>query len=351
MQFLRSSRRRTLAVLFAAIAAAACDGDLTSPDAGGSPTVDRVAVVVNRGDRTLTVIPFAEREASRTISLGAAGAPVDLAVRGELAVVPMGEAGGVVIVNLRTGTVERMVAMARGFDARRAAFISDTVVVVTNPSRGTLTPVNPLTGRVGSSTTAGGEAPAELLRFGPRVYVLNGAAGARTNGMVTVLDTLLRPLGSAPLSGTNPVAAVARGDVLYVLLAGQPAQGNGSVSVVDVGTMRERSSVVGFGESPESMAFDARGGLYVPVRQQGLVIFNPYTGLFVRGAGSPLPLGGMDDAVRVASDPAGFVYALLPGACERAGTLVRLDPDGTPAASALTGICPTDVEFTSLPPR
>jgi hypothetical protein len=57
----------------------------------------------------------------------------------------------------------------------------------------------------------------------------------------------------------------------------------------------------------------------------------------------------VDDAARVASDPAGFVYALLPGACERAGTLVRLDPDGTPAASAVTGICPADVEFTSLP--
>lgn len=351
MQLLRSCWRRTLAVLFAATAAAACAGDLTSGGGPRSPTVDRVAVVVNRVDRALTVIPFAAREASRTISLGAAGAPVDMAVRGELAVVPMGDAGGVVIVNLRTGTVERMVAMAPGLDARRAAFISDTVVVVTNPSRGTLTPLNPLTGRVGASTTAGGEAPVDVLRFGPRVYVLNGAAGARTNGMVTVLDTLLRPLGSAPLSGTNPVAAVARGELLYVLLAGQPALANSSVSAVDVGSMRERSSVVGFGESPESMAFDARGGLYVPVRQQGLVIFDPATGIFLRGAGSPLPLGGMDDAVRVASDPAGFVYALLPGACERAGTLVRLGPDGTPAASALTGICPADVEFTSLPPR
>ncbi|HEX8670399.1 MAG TPA: hypothetical protein VF710_00845 [Longimicrobium sp.] len=351
MQLLRTCWRRTLAVLFAAIAAAACAGDLTSPDGPGNPTVDRVAVVVNRVDRTLTVIPFAARETSRTISLGAAGAPVDLAVLGELAVVPMGGSGGVAIVNLHTGAVERMVAMAPGLDARRAAFISDTLVVVTNPSRGTLTPLNPLTGRVGAPTNAGGEAPADILRFGPRVYVLNGAAGARTNGMVTVLDTLLRPLGSAPLSGTNPVAAVARGDLLYVLLAGQPALGNSSVSAVDVATMRERSSVAGFGESPESMAFDARGGLYVPVRQQGLVIFNPVTGIFLRGAGSPLPLGGMDDAVRVASDPAGFVYALLPGACERAGTLVRLDPDGTPAASALTGICPADVEFTSLLPR
>jgi len=350
MQLLRSSWRRALAVLFVA-ASASCDGDLTAPDGAKSPTVDRVAVVVNRVGRTLTVIPFAGREASRTISLGAAGAPVDLAVRGELAVVPMGDAGVVAIVNLRTGTVERMVAMAPGFDARRAAFTSDTVVVVTNPSRGTLTPLNPLTGRVGASTTAGGEAPVDLLRFGPWVYVLNGAAGARTNGMVTVLDTLLRPLGSAPLSGTNPVAAVARGDVLYVLLSGQPALGNSSVSMVDVRTMRERSSVAGFGESPESMAFDARGGLYVPVPQQGLVIYNPATGVFLRGAGSPLPLGGIDDAVRVASDPAGFVYALLPGACERAGTLVRLDPQGTPAASALTGICPADVEFTSLPPR
>ena len=351
MQLLRSSWRRALAVLFAATAASGCDGGLTSVEGANSPMVDRVAVVVNRVDRTLTVIPFAEREASRTIVLGAAGAPVDLAVRGELAVVPMGDGGGVVIANLRTGAVERTVAMAPGFDARRAAFISDTVVVVTNPARGTLTPLNPLTGRVGASTVAGGEAAADLLRAGPRVYVLNGAAGARTNGLVTVLDTLLRPVGAAPLSGTNPVAAVARGDVLYVLLAGRPGGRNGAVSVVELGAMREKSFIEGFGESPQSMAVDARGGLHVPNRQQGLLIFNPRTGAFAGGTGSPLPLGGIDDAVRVASDPAGFVYALLAGACERAGTLVRLDVDGTPAASALTGICPADVEFTSLPPR
>lgn len=350
MQLLRFGWSRALAALFAATAAAGCDSDLTSVSSPDALTIERVAVVVNRVDRTLTVIPFGARESSRTISLGSAGAPVDLAVRGELAVVPMGD-GGVVIANLLTGAVERRLAMAPGFDARRAAFISDTLVVVTNPSRGTLTPLNPVTGRVGAATTAGGQAPTDLLRSGPRVYVLNGAAATRTSGMVTVLDTLLRPLGTAPLSGINPVAAVARSGMLYVLLAGQPGLGNGSLSVLDVGTLRETLSVGGFGESPQSLAFDARGGLHVPVRRQGLVIYNPSTGSFLNGTGSPLPLGGMDDAVRVASDPAGFVYALLPGACERAGTLVRLDPDGTPAASALTGTCPADVEFTSLPPR
>jgi len=339
-------------VLLAATAAAGCAGDLTTSTAGpGDVVIDRGAVVLNRGDRTLTVIPFAERASSRTIALGSAGAPVDLAVRGGVAVVPMGEAGGVVVANLRTGAVERTLAMAPGFDARRAAFVNDTLVLVTNPSRGTLTPLNPVTGRVGAPIAAGGDAPVDVLRSGARVYVLNGAAGARARGMVTVLDTLLRPAGTAALSGIDPVAAVARGDLLYVLLAGQPGQGNGALSTVNVPSLRETGFVEGFGESPESMALDARGSLYVPVRKQGLVIFNPSTGVFLHGAGSPLPLGGMDDAVRVASDPAGFVYALQPGTCERAGTLVRLHSDGTPAASALTGICPADVEFTSLPPR
>jgi hypothetical protein len=206
MQLLRSSWRRTLAVLLAATAAGGCAGDLTSPDGPGrAPTVDRVAVVVNRVDRTLTVIPFAAREASRTISLGAAGAPVDLAVRGELAVVPMGDGGGVVVVNLRTGTVERTLAMAPGSMRRRAAFIGDTVVVVTNPVPRHPHPSQPADRAGGRLHRPRGEAPADLLRAGARVYVLNGAAGARVNGMVTVLDTLLRPLGSAPLSGTNPV--------------------------------------------------------------------------------------------------------------------------------------------------
>lgn len=353
MQVLRSVWRRALAGVFAATASVGCAGDLTSAGALSETVVERVAVVVNRADRTLTVIPFGERVAARTIVLGSAGAPVDVAVRGETAVVPMGDAG-VAVVNLRTGTVERTLAMEDSrFNARRAAFVSDTLVLVTNPSRATITPLNPVTGRVGASTTVGGPLPVDLLRAGARVYVLNGQSvslGSPT-GVVTVLDTLLRKVDTIRLSGINPAAAVVRGDILYVLQSGHRGQGDGSLAVVDLTSMREKFVVEGFGEFPESMAADARGDLIVPTRQQGLVIFNPSTGVFARGAGSPLPLGGIDDAVRVASDPAGFVYALLSGACERAGTLVRLASDGTPAASALTGICPADVEFTSLAPR
>jgi hypothetical protein len=348
-QVFRSNSRRLAAawLLPGTMFLGGCDADLSStvPDSG---YIDRVAVVVNRGDRTLTTIPFAVSEPPRTLLLGSAGVPGDLAVRGERALVTLG--GELVSVDLRMGTVERRMQIVRNQEGQRVAFIADTLALVANPAAGTITPVNPQSGRVSVSKATAGVGPTDFLASGPRIYVLSSPPAPAVPSLV-VLDSMLLVSGVIPLSGTNPRAMLMRGSLLYVLHAGAPGSAGGSLSIVDMVGARETGHVQGFGESPESMAFNSRGELFVSVPGRGLIVFNPSTRGFTPGPEAPLAGGGLDRVTRVAADPAGFVYALQPGACDRAGSLTRLNVDGTAAASVLTGICPVDVEFTALPRR
>ena len=342
----RANRRLAAAcLLLAAIAVGGCDSDLSLTSAEG--TIDRVAVVVNRGDRTLTIIPFAPDASSRTVLLGNAGAPADLAVRNDRALVPMD--GGLLVVDLTTGTIMRRIPLVPGQEGQRVAFVSDTLVLVASHAAGSLTPVNPQSGRVSVSTAAVGAAPLEMIQGGGRVYVLGSAPGVAPS--VVVLDSLLRRISAVPLSGVNPRAMVMRGNLLYVLHAGEPGTAGGALSIVDTGAGRETAYVQGFGQSPESLAFNSRGELFVTIPGRGLIVFNPATRAFTPGPEAPLTAGGLDRVTRVAADPAGFVYALQPGACDRPGALVRLNVDGSAATSVATGICPAEVEFTALPRR
>ncbi|MBD0319784.1 MAG: hypothetical protein ICV87_05590 [Gemmatimonadetes bacterium] len=346
---LRSKSRRLAAawLLSGTAVLGGCDADLstTVPDSG---YIDRAAVVVNRGDRTLTTIPFAASEAPRTLVLGTAGVPSDLAVRNERALVPM--EGTVLVVDLRMGTIERRLMLLPTQTGQRVAFVNDTLALVSSPAGGTITAVNPQTGRVAPPSGAAGVGPLDVLPSGPKIYVLSSPPAPAVPAVV-VLDTLLRFTGVIPLSGTSPRAMVMRGSFLYVLHAGAPGSAGGALSIVDTGVGRETGFVQGFGESPESMAFNSRGELFVSVPGRGLIVFNPVTRAFTPGPETPLASRGLDRVTRVAADPAGFVYALQPDGCDRPGTLLRLNADGSPAASVTTGICPTDVEFTALPLR
>lgn len=348
-QVFRSNSRRLAAawLLSGTMFLGGCDADLSTvePQSG---YIERVAVVVNRGDRTLTTIPFAAGEPARTLALASAGVPGDLAVRGERALVTLD--GELLVVDLRLGTVERRTQIVRNQEGQRVAFVSDTLALVSNPGAGTITPVNPHTGRVAVSKATAGIGPLDFLASGSRVYVLSSPPAPAVPSLV-MLDSMLLVSGVIPLSGTNPRAMVMRGAFLYVLHAGAPGGEGGSLSIIDMAVARETGHVQGFGESPESMAFNSRGELFVSVPRQGLIVFNPATRGFTPGPDAPLTRGGLDSVTRVAADPAGFVYALQPGACDRPGSLTRLNVDGTAAASVPTGICPVDVEFTALPRR
>ncbi|CAA9344873.1 MAG: hypothetical protein AVDCRST_MAG68-3213 [uncultured Gemmatimonadetes bacterium] len=335
---------RRAAVLLGMLAGlAACDsGDLVSMTE--EAPLDRAAVVANRGDRTLTLIPFADSVGVRSVPLGSEGEVAGVAVRGDRAAVPLG-AAGVGLVDLRGGTLQRVVRLPDGAVARGAAFLHDTVLAIASPSAGAVFFINPFRVTAPRAVATGGS-PEVVQEWGGRLFVLAPTSG---NGRLVMLDSTLAP-AVVELGAPNPRAVVTRGALAYVLNAGDPGRGNGSVSVVNIATHREIGIVQGFGESPEAMALSPRGELYVAVPTRGVLVYD-LTGTFVRGLESPIGSASMAPASRVAMDPAGFIYTLHRGSCTAPGLLVRLDPSGAPASSARTGVCPIAVEFTSLPRR
>lgn len=347
--FVTSRLRRLAAALFlpALAVLAACEGD------GGATTpvvTDRLAVVLNSVDNSLTVLSAGEGGTpTRTIGLGPQGTPVGLAVRGERAVVPMGTYPFAVVANVVTGQVERTVALPAGSGATGAAFLNDSIAVVANPALNSVTPINVRTGAALPSIPVG-VYPQHVLAYQNRLYVVNAnlvnfaPAGP---GSVTVIGSTLQVSGTVQLSGRNPGAAVGSGGRVFVLNSGDFGQSNGSVSVLGTAPLSEVAHVTGFGSFPG--AIDALDGeIYVAVYDLGVLVWNSVTGTFVRGVNNPIRPNNTVPVSNLRFDPLGRLYTLNPGTCQNPGTAYRLGATAQAEWTAATGICPFDIEFVEV---
>jgi hypothetical protein len=337
--------RRFAALLAApALALAAC-GD-TSTDTPAQEVVP-AAVILNSVDRSLTVTPVQGNTAvSRTIGLGAQGTPVNLAVRGARAVVPMGTYPFAALVSLVTGQVA-FAPLPANSGATGAAFLNDQVALVTNPGRNSVSPVDVATGVVGPEVAVG-TYPQSVVVEGSRVFVINANLVNFTPagpGSITMLTSGLQVLRTIPLTGINPGAAVIHNNRLYVLNAGTFGGNNGTLSVVNLGTLREERLVTGFGDFPGALAVGANGNLYVGVYGTGVLVWNPETG-FVRGPNNPIVPAGAVPVSAVGIDPFGRLHTTNPGSCEGPGSTSRLNPStGAVERTTSTGVCPFAIGF------
>ena len=242
-------------------------------------------------------LPELEAEINRLDDLFASGAKVitvGVAARGAYAVVPMGTYPFAAVVNLRTGQVQSRVALPANSGATGSDFVSDSIAVVANPGRNTVTPVNVLRGTAGAEVAVG-TYPAAVISDGARIYVLNGnlvnfaPAGP---GSVTVLDEGLGVIRTVQLTGINPSAGAIIGSRLYVLNSGRFGGNNGSLSVVNLATLAEESHHTGFGEFPSSIAASPGGDLYVGIYGTGIVVWDPRSRTFRVGLGAPITPAG-----------------------------------------------------------
>ncbi|HYW07792.1 MAG TPA: hypothetical protein VE913_12610 [Longimicrobium sp.] len=330
------------------VALGACNGDaLTTPP--GDRT-ERVAVVLNSGSRTLTVVPVTEADPRpRSVSLGAMGTPTTLAVRGERAVVPMGTYAAALVVDLNLGTVLHTVPLPAGSGATGVAFLNDSVAVVANPGLNSVTPVNVLRGTAGAQVRVG-PFPHVVRMIRARLFVLGGTQSSlvpSAPGSMWVLDAQLRVTVGVLMPGVEPRDIVPRGDRFLVLGAASPG-GAGTVALHDTTTLIRTDLLLGFGTLPSSMAVDARGDLWVGVPGTGILLYSVGSRSFARPLDNPVRPENLSGVSRVTTDPAGLVYALYPGACTEPGVLMRLSPLGEVAGRAGTGVCPVDVGFTDL---
>ncbi|HEX8430751.1 MAG TPA: hypothetical protein VF625_05665, partial [Longimicrobium sp.] len=281
------------------VALGACDGDaLTAPP--GDRT-ERVAVVLNSGSRTLTVVPVTQEDPRPTsVPLGPMGTPTTVAVRGERAVVPMGTYPAALVVDLALGTVLHTVPLPAGSGATGVAFLNDSVAVVANPALNSVTPVNVLRGTAGAQVPVGAF-PHAVRMIRTRLFVLGGTPPGLvpgSAGSMTVLDAQLRVTAGVPMPGVQPRDIVLRNDRFLVLGAAQ-AGGVGTVALHDTTTLLRTDLLIGFGTLPSSIAVDARGDLWVGIPGTGILLYSVGSRSFVRPLDNPVRPESLSGVSRV----------------------------------------------------
>jgi hypothetical protein len=353
--YTRFTRRlASLAALAILPLAAACDGDPNEPE-----IAERLVAVVNSVERSLSLVPQEGGDDAqvRTVGLGASAdiTPTGVAARGPWAVVPLGGYPFAAVVNLRTGTVTSNVKLPDGSGATGVAFVNDSIAVVANPGRNSVSPVNVRRGTAGAAVQAG-TYPHAVVSDGARVYVINanlvGFAPAGP-GSVTVLDEGLRFIKTIQLTGLNPSAAAIAGNRLYVLNAGTFDSNNGSLSVVNLQTLTEEDRHEGFGNFPSSIAVSPQGELYVGTYGTGIVVWNPANKQFRIGLANAIKPGGSPVISGLGFDSSGRLHTTNARTCSATdpGFLYRLNSVGTTERGVRLGICPFGLAFADVPEK
>jgi hypothetical protein len=336
-----------MAALAALSLSAACERNPALPDGD-----ERVAVVVNSVDNTLSIVPLEGGNAARTVGLAqAASSPVDLAVRGNVAVVPLGVYPFAAVVDLAAGVVSHRVPLPANSGATGVAFVNDSVALVANPGRNTVSPVNVRRGQAGAEIPVG-VYPQAIVAGNGATFVINSnlvnfaPAGP---GSVTVLNPALGVVKTIPLSGVNSAAGAVLGDRLYVLHSGNFGQVNGSLSVVNLQTLTEESHHTGFGAFPTSLeALGNPSVLYVGGFGYGITAWNPATRQFLVPPATSLRPNGVADVGDMTVDDQGQLFFTAPGNCTQPGNLYLVGPSGAIAGQATVGVCPLGVELARI---
>ncbi len=341
----------TLGVLFFLVGAlSACGVD--SPTDPGLPDPTEVGVVVNSVEISLSVFPLDDPAAVRTIPLGPEGTPVGASLRGELALVPMGIVPVAVVVDLKEGRVLRSIALPAGSQATGSAFLNDSIALVANPGRNSVSVVNVRSGIVGGEI-ATGRYPQAILVTGEKVFIVNGELenfAPVGKGTVTVLDAnSLQRRSTIQLSGENSgsVSLLSSGQLL-VVNSGSWGADNGSLSVVAVGAESEIDVIEGFGNFPGTVATDSQRRVFVSSWSFGVVVWNSVSGAWERGVAQALTPGGVGSAAGVGVDREGRVYVLSPE-CQGPGRIHRFTPALVEDLTVPVGICASSIGFTSIP--
>lgn len=347
--YTRYTRRlAALAALAVLPFAAACDSDPNEPE-----IAERLVLTVNSVENSLSLAPVdgGNDAQVRTVGLGAQGTPVGVAARGAYAVVPLGVYPFAAVVDLRAGAVSSTVPLPQGSGATGQAFVNDTLAVVANPGRNSVSPVRVRSGTAGPEVAVG-TYPQAIVSDEARVYVLNGnlvnfsPAGP---GSVTVLDNQLRFVKTVQLTGINPAAGAIVGNRLYVLNSGSFGGNNGSLSVVNLQTLTEETRHDGFGNYPSSIAAAPDGELYIGIYGTGVVVWSPATSSFRIGLGQALTPGGSATVAGIGFDYAGRWHSADPRTCQTPGFLHRMSENDAVQRSLQVGVCPFGIAFADVP--
>lgn len=278
-------------------------------------------LVVNRQGSSLTIVSVDEQESPTSVPLGGTGAtPTTVAAREGIAVVPLGDADALAVVDLIGRRLIHRIQLAVGSGATGAVMVSDSVAYVANPRLNSVTRVNVFTGATAEVPV--GVYPQGFAVARGRLFVLNGNLDETGEPAGPSWITVINPgtnrpaagIDSIPLTGPgNAAFATVGGDGnLYVINRGRTMPGEGRLSVVDPLERAEVASFAGLGLQPGDLATDGRSRVFISSFTEGLLEFNTDSNSVVRGQADGI---GIPSNTGVAVDSEGRVYAIEAGGC------------------------------------
>ena len=278
-------------------------------------------LVVNRQSNSLTIVSVDEADSPASVLLGGSGAtPTSVAAREGIAVVPLGEADALAVVDLIARRLIHVVPLPEGSGATGAAMVSDSVAYVANPRLNTITRVNVFT-RDTAEVPVGVFPQAFGVARG-RLFVLNGNLDETGEPAGPSWLAVINPGTNAPAAGIDSIpltgpgnaafATVGGDGLLYVVNRGPTTPAEGRLSVVDPLERTEVASFAGLGLLPGDLATDGQSRVFVSSFTEGLLEFNTDSNAVVRGEGAGIAIPSNSG---VAADSKGRVYAIEAGEC------------------------------------
>jgi len=224
---LRSSLLSALA-LTGACASDKPTGPVVSSYLHGTASNHQIGIVVNSTGHAVTLFQLGAPTNTKQVALGASNAitPVGLSVRGESAIVPLGDASSVALIDLNTLTITRFFLFAAG-NTTGQAFVDDTTVFADNSDSAYVGRFT--TGQASDTirdTVHVAPSPTDIEVSGSRVLVISANLNAsflpNGNGIVTAIDAhSLTVLDTVSTGGTNSTAgAIGPDGNLYVVNTG-----------------------------------------------------------------------------------------------------------------------------------
>src|SRR5215211_7615777 len=138
---------RYVAVAALALIHVACDSD---PASVHTLPGTEVGVIVSSSDRVATVFVVDSPNVTVQIGLAPDGTPVTIAARKNYAVIPLGTLPAAAIIDLGQRRLAATVALPVNSGATGVAFLNDSIALVANPGRNSVTPLNVFRGTAGA---------------------------------------------------------------------------------------------------------------------------------------------------------------------------------------------------------
>ena len=265
----------------------------------GDPQIGIVVHSLANAVRLFQVGDPAERH---DIALGASNAvtATGISIRGETAVVPLGNAASVATIDLRSRQIASYFLFQSG-NATGSAFVEDRTVLVANQE----------TDEVGRFTLGQGggtiadlvsvtQFPTSIVPFSDSLAFvisanLDDSYAPAGNGVVTVLDPYTMTVtAEIETGGTNPqLGAVGPDGMLYVMNTGDYVAPS-TLAIIDPVRLERVGLAGGFPSGSGHVHVSRDGILFASAFFAGTVAWNTATGAFVRDATDPIcaPLDG-----------------------------------------------------------